>query len=57
MVKMTKEFEKLKKENEKLRSRIEASLAFTSDSFRGLVWDLINNLINNEINQEELCGE
>lgn len=52
---MNKKFDKLQKENEKIRQEINNCLDFTAESFKKSIWDKINLLIENEIEQEELC--
>lgn len=51
------EFEKLKKENEKLRDEIEAICDdFEMKESREDLWGFINKLIENELQQEEICN-
>ena len=52
------EFEKLQKENEKIRKRIDKNLLtrFSTNKCNDIKKD-INLLINNEIEQEELCEQ
>jgi hypothetical protein len=55
---MGKEFNLLKKENEKLRTELDSifhDLNITDS--RDDIWERINLLIENEIEQEALCGE
>ena len=51
-----KEFNKLKKENDKLRNSLEGYLPIDKIE-NERCWELINLLILNEIEQEELCNE
>ena len=48
-----KEFDKLQKENEKIRNKLDK--LFPIDNLK--IWELVNELINNEIEQEELCEQ
>ena len=52
----TKEFEKLQKENEKIRKKINCFCDdFKMEESRKDLWLLINSLVENELEQEELC--
>jgi len=59
---MNKEFEKLQKENEKIRTNISnlLKLGFKRKltlKDTGKIWEKINNLVDNEIEQEQMCGQ
>jgi len=51
-----KEFEDLQEENEKLRESINSYLPI-DEIKNDMCWNLINNLVENEIEQEELCNK
>jgi len=51
------QFEKLQKQNEKLKEDINKITRLWNHSFHENIWKLINNLIENELQQEELCNE
>ena len=58
---MNKKFEKLKKENEKIREEIDKimdipKLTTTKKYFKASIWEKINELVNNEIEQESMCN-
>lgn len=54
----SKEFEILKKGNDKIRENINAIFRdLKLDETAKDLWLLINNLVNNEIEQEKLCVE
>lgn len=48
-----KEFKKLQKENDRIRNELQEFIPF--DNSYG--WDLINDLIENELQQEEMCNK
>lgn len=57
---MKQEFKKLQKENKKFREKIDTILLsrFSSiDDDYSDIWELINELVNNEIEQEKFCNE
>ena len=58
MMTKNKEFNKLQKENESIRKKIEEHLEHYLMSLdKEITWELINNLVENELQQEELCGD
>lgn len=51
-------FKQVQKENEKLRSRIDTLICeFGMLKVKNSLWELINELIENELEQEKRCGE
>jgi hypothetical protein len=48
------ELRKLQKRNEKIRKEIDDLIGLNHPLY-SVYWELINNLIENEIEQEELC--
>lgn len=48
--------EELKEENKKIRDSLDGYLAFKKEE-NDRSWELINELIENEIEQEKLCNQ
>lgn len=51
------DFQKLQKQNEKLRNDINNITRIWNHRYHDKIWKLINKLIENELQQEELCNE